>query len=486
MASPSTSRAHHETLGWIYFAGAGLLAFFALVVDTVAVQRGVHQGLLTVTVATAAAAVGFVSYLGIVASRGILSVGWPGLLFPVAFSLFHFGSLGMVEQGWYREELFGTAWSLSAVCLLAWMFGYLVARGRERVEVGALARHGWVLLSPRELDRIAYLGTLGTALGVAMNFGAFVVVGFWDIMRADYMGSLTLLSPEYGGRPAYVFAIGKLLVAVSVTVTAAAGALGRRRVLHNRIFAVLAIVHLLVLLHLGDRSEFSIVVFPMALFHHAYVRPFRWKHVFVLGPLLFGLFAVVKATRATTNFEDFLFVASEVVSFEHLFDEMGYTLDTVIRSLVVVPVDTPYFLGKTYLHAVARALPNITMTPRTWGFVSSRWINWETAPELALRGNALGYSIVAEAYINFGFVGAPIVHAVIGAIHGRLERVMTGRVVSVWSVMAFSLVTVALMMHVRNTVVLYIRLAIWLLTMLGGFWVAYVTSRLVRTDLRRS
>ena len=473
----------HEVVGWLFFAGATLLSFFALSFDAVSAPVG-RTGLWTVSAATLACAVGSVAYLGIAAARGLLSVGWPGLLFPTAFWAFHFGSFGGVARGWYRPALFPTAWSLAALCLLAWMFGYLVARGRTRVRLRPAARHGRVLLSRADLDRIAYLGTALTALGVGLSFAAFVAVGFWDLMLSDYMRSRALLSPELGGRPAYVFAIAKLVVVVGVTVVTAAGAIGRGRVLHNRLFAVLLAVDLLVLLHLGDRSEFSMVLFPVLLFHHAYVRPFTWRSAVVLGGGLLAVFAVIKVVRATRSIEAFTDFYGETGVVESVLDEMGYTLDTVVRSLAVVPDDQPFFRGKTYLHAVARALPNVTFTPRTWGFVSSQWINWETAPELARRGNALGFSIVAEAYINFGLVGAAVVHAAIGAFHGRLERAMTGAVVSPWGAMAFALLTVCLLMHVRNTVVLYIRLGLWMLAILAAVWVAFSLLRALRIDLR--
>ncbi len=466
-----------EALWWLWFSAATLVSFLALAWEAVSGGAWVGAQALTFGASVLALLAGTVAYLGVAGARGLLSVGWPGLAFPLIYSVFHFASLGQSARGWYRPGLLPLAWKLSVVCLLTWMAGYLLARGRERVRLRPQARHGRVRLTAAELSRIAWLGTWVFALGLGLAMFTFVRLGLRNVFLSSYMESRELLSPLGGGALAYIFAIAKLLCVVGAVIASAAGAIGAGRAVPNRVYGALLSSYLVILLLIGDRSEFSMVVFPVLLFHHSYVRRFTWRRALTLGAALFLVFGLTKAVRASKHIDDVRAMADALVTVEALAQEMGYTLDTVIRAMAVVPDDFPYFYGSTYLHAVARALPNLTFTPRTWGFVSSQWINWETAPELAARGNALGFSIVAEAYINAGLVGAPLILFALGLIHGAAERAMVGPLVSPWRVMLFTIATIGLLMHVRNTVVLYIRMGLWMAAILAGVWLWFTVGR---------
>src|SRR5690606_26639259 len=108
----------------------------------------------------------------------------------------------------------------------------------------------------------------------------------------------------------------------------------------------------------------------------------------------------------------------------HTADEVGASLDTVGRSMELVPGRFDYFLGKTYVDAAARVVPSLVWS-RPDAIVSSSWLTEQTSARRSAGKGGLGFSIVAEAYINFGVLGAPWILALIGWLHGAAERILT-------------------------------------------------------------
>ena len=49
------------------------------------------------------------------------------------------------------------------------------------------------------------------------------------------------------------------------------------------------------------------------------------------------------------------------------------------------------------------------------------WITETVDPFADLVGGGLGYSFIAEAYLNFGWFGVPIVTGIIGFLFGNLS-----------------------------------------------------------------
>lgn len=86
---------------------------------------------------------------------------------------------------------------------------------------------------------------------------------------------------------------------------------------------------------------------------------------------------------------------------------VGYTID-------LVPASRPFELGATYVGAAANAIPMIHW-PWPYGF-GSDWLAWTVRPDWAANGFGFGYSFLAEGYLNFGWVGVPLVAAILGAV----------------------------------------------------------------------
>lgn len=106
--------------------------------------------------------------------------------------------------------------------------------------------------------------------------------------------------------------------------------------------------------------------------------------------------------------------------------EMGFSANTIAWTLELVPGTRPFSLGGTYLSAILILVPNwssgLHPAMHLFGYdIPDYWLTWQTDREFAARGGSYGYSFIAEAYLNFGWV-APLALFVLGAIYGRLRR----------------------------------------------------------------
>jgi hypothetical protein len=96
--------------------------------------------------------------------------------------------------------------------------------------------------------------------------------------------------------------------------------------------------------------------------------------------------------------------------------EMGGSMATIAYVVELVPSRRPWDLGGTYGMASTSALPNLGEGTHPSAGVAqpSRWLVWEVSPEWATAGGGLGFSSVAEGYLNFGWAGVVVTQWVLG------------------------------------------------------------------------
>lgn len=99
--------------------------------------------------------------------------------------------------------------------------------------------------------------------------------------------------------------------------------------------------------------------------------------------------------------------------------EMGQQLRTVVFTIQAIEGGvTDYWLGASYAEAIARVIPNIGGIRGEFGLFSPA--DWLTAV-FRPGGAGLGFSIVAEPYLNFGPVGVAVILWLIGFLLSWME-----------------------------------------------------------------
>ena len=103
-----------------------------------------------------------------------------------------------------------------------------------------------------------------------------------------------------------------------------------------------------------------------------------------------------------------------------LIAELAGSVLTITFTTELVPDIRPFELGYGYLKALANAIPILDM-PDAYGYAGT-WLAYAITPSLAVGGFGFGFSFMAEAYLNFGWIGGILMLGGIGAAIAGLQR----------------------------------------------------------------
>jgi hypothetical protein len=167
---------------------------------------------------------------------------------------------------------------------------------------------------------------------------------------------------------------------------------------------------------------------PTAWTYHRTVRRIPKTLILVAGLAALLLFPLVKETRDTggrwrlslkEQYETLTNIENPVAE---TFSEMGNSLVTVTHTLSLVPAVREFDGGVSYLYSLVAIVPNLgwEVHPSVAHGLLSDWLVKTVEPMVAASGGGLGYSFIAEAYLNFGWFGAPIWLGLIGYFLMRL------------------------------------------------------------------
>ncbi len=180
---------------------------------------------------------------------------------------------------------------------------------------------------------------------------------------------------------------------------------------------------------LGSRSVAAMPLIAYAWVYHRTVRRLPTILLVASGAVvLFILFPLVQVVRTVPGGERldlatlgdaFLSIQNPVIA---TLNEMGASMLTVTFTLELVPAVRGFDFGIGYLYALLTMMPNLfwQVHPTIAHGLAGRWLVETVAPLTAELGGGYGYSFIAEAYLNFGWVGAPLCLGLIGWLYGKL------------------------------------------------------------------
>jgi oligosaccharide repeat unit polymerase len=192
--------------------------------------------------------------------------------------------------------------------------------------------------------------------------------------------------------------------------------------------AVILAAFSLTQLFLGYRYHAVIPVVMYAWLWHHHIRPISPVVLVGGGLALLSIFPLVHAIRLESGSDRKLSATEVRRSFGERnpivasIYEMGGSLMTVAYTLELVPDVRDHLLGESYSWALLTLFPNLFWDahPTQGENMPSAWLIWTVDPATAINGGGIGYSYIAEAYLNFGWPGAPPVLALIGVLYAGL------------------------------------------------------------------
>jgi hypothetical protein len=188
-----------------------------------------------------------------------------------------------------------------------------------------------------------------------------------------------------------------------------------------RVTWLLALVKVASSLLLGFRSSAALSLVPMLLLHHRLVKPFSRRAIVGFAAAAIIVVPFVREVRQLSLADRLEHVRSGgAVAANPMvatLQEMGGSMRTVAHTIELVPAARGYDYGRGYLVAATTAVPNLfwDLHPAIASGTYAQWVTTEAEGVAAASGGrGLGFSMIAEAFINFGAAGAPLFCLVVG------------------------------------------------------------------------
>ncbi len=201
---------------------------------------------------------------------------------------------------------------------------------------------------------------------------------------------------------------------------------GRPRLLAFSTFII--VLYSLIQAFTGTRLWWAMPLAAYVWLWHRWISPIpRTLLWMATGVIVFVVFPVIGSVRSLAAADrlslsvyigEFLTMRNPVLA---IVREMGGTLLTVAHTLELVPKVRNFDFGVSYLYAISTIIPNIgyDVHPAVARGLYSHWLTYTVSPSAFYAGGGLGFSFIAEAYANFGWIGAPVIMIVSGYLLGK-------------------------------------------------------------------
>lgn len=194
-----------------------------------------------------------------------------------------------------------------------------------------------------------------------------------------------------------------------------------------RLFYVSIIVlDIIFWMYVGGRTTGVILCAMLILYYHLCVKRIKLKQALVLGIaayLFVSLLSVIGDNRSTSNRTLTQTFSSEVWEGEAFFgaiSEMGGSMFPMITTMEIVPDSQKYKMGTSYLASLTSVIPNLGFWDLHPAMKYGNMNGW-LQDSLDIQYGP-GFSMVAEAYVNFGAFGF-IIMMILGFVFARIMNI---------------------------------------------------------------
>ena len=179
---------------------------------------------------------------------------------------------------------------------------------------------------------------------------------------------------------------------------------------------------------IGSRSSAIMPLLAYAWLWHKSIHSLPRVLLIVSGLIfLFVIFPVISLYRAMAGNIRIASPSLFVQTFDSIQNplisgiaEMAFTLFTVGATLDLVPSTRVYALGSSYFYSLLGIVPNLfwKVHPTSANELAT-WLSWTVSSNYAAAGGGWGYSFIAEAYLNFGWIGMTGALMLMGFVFAR-------------------------------------------------------------------
>jgi hypothetical protein len=334
-------------------------------------------------------------------------------LYLLLLGMFHLGVVVPVELNlarveppeWIRSPQLGTALWLFTMACAAFTLGARLQPSRSTGEQSA--------------PTLAQPELFWTGLAMALAGSVLLWIGIHKLRIFDttYFGTYErAVSEDFRF---YLF--GRMVVPIGLLV-AAAGATRRQMVVLGLLFAA----DMGPLFFHGVRGPTILHAAALLAVWAVKDRATARSIGMVLGVLAIALVPVIRVTRDVEN-ASVLKSVREMDPMEVLLEAGGSLYPVVITAEQVESGRERLWMGHSYRQGAEHVLLNLSSRRSrydTQDLYPNAWATREVDPSLFEQGGGIGYSAVAEPYLNFGPPGVVVFFLLLGVFIGACERWM--------------------------------------------------------------
>jgi oligosaccharide repeat unit polymerase len=377
-----------------------------------------------------------------------------GIVVPWALGIYDISQTpGFVPYGLSR------ALKMITYSILVYQLGLLAALGGGRFHTKPIAQGELKL----EDSKVFGVGSSLFIFGSIMFVIGLIRLGSVGYDRLTYSVTFRLRA-ESDPR---LFGTGMTIALIGLCL-AAAGASKRQM----RIAYFYTGLWFLVFFYLGFRSP--AITAALLVFAVAFKKGVRWPR---WAPWMAGLILLIAVPMVRVIREEPLNERSLTSSLHEMSildgpAEVGGALRPLTETLDLIGRDN-YRYGRTYLIAMKGILPNLALrweapaTETIDDLPPGHWITAIVDPWAYKNHEGMGFSGVAEPYMNFGIAGVVVYFFLLGILLVRLEQLS---IRSSYSLAMWALLVGPLLWTIRNDFREFFRPAVWGLLCLGVMW----------------
>ncbi len=307
--------------------------------------------------------------------------------------------------------------------------------------------------SEPENSEVYFAGCLLLGMGITMFVVGLIGLDPLGYFRLTYSETFRLRA-ESDPR---LFGSGITIAFIGLSI-AAAGSSQRR----FRLAAVVGIIWLLSLIYWGFRGPAliaAIIVYIIARKKGLTIS--RWSPLLATGVLL--ILPVLRTSREAPLNERFSQLSFKDFNILDGPAEMGMSIRPLVETVDLMRAKD-FRRGKTYLLGIAGIVPNLALR---WEVSAkeaedelppSHWITAMVDPWTYKNYGGMGFSAIAEPYMNFGLPGVVLYFIVLAFFLVRLEQVS---IHNSYTLAAWALILGPLLWTTRNDFSNFFRPAVW-------------------------
>jgi hypothetical protein len=343
---------------------------------------------------------------------GTANILSPDIIFLLFYTLFHLGYVVLYDLGLtpYHDPPFHYETSIPRslfvinLGLVSFLLGYeiLGSRGGELRAPGPprIPRQTWCVL-----------GLVIMTVGVGMHVSVLGSVGIGLFRTYGYEAFANIHNYTRSFLIILLWRYSFQIVILGLAIHAVSSSLRYGKLFRSRLALLVLILFSLLLIMEGDRGPLLQMGTLVLLIRHYLVKRVRLHHLVLISIAVFVLFTAMRAMRTyvfepTRMLEEYKYQkGAGETAWTTPFLEAGNSYLVVNITCHEVPSQEPYWKGASWKIAVFRMIPFLEGFALRHGWSTWSPSEWVTITYYGPTAAGRGFSISAEGYLNFGYLG---------------------------------------------------------------------------------